>query len=83
MLEWRCTICPHEWTVGTARTKPLGIRVSRQEFGNQWPLTVPEGTLRCETDGPRQLVALDTGDGIQYGINGSARSFGFQTVKRY
>jgi len=35
----------------------------------------------CVKDGPRQLVTLDTGNGIQYGINGSARSFGFPDVK--
>jgi hypothetical protein len=57
-----------------------GIHVSRAEFGDAWPFTVSEGTLRCDTDGPRKYITLDTGNGIHYGINGSARSFGFPDV---
>lgn len=29
-------------------TDPQGVRVSRAEFGERLPLTVPEGRLRCE-----------------------------------
>lgn len=58
-----------------------GVPINRSDLGDAWPLTIEGGTLRCETDGPRQLVTLDTGDGIEYGINGSARQFGFPDVK--
>lgn len=54
-----------------------GIRVTRAGFGASWPFTVDAGTLRCDTDGPRKHVTLDTGNGIQYGLNGSAKTFGF------
>lgn len=53
------------------------IRVTRAEFGDAWPFTVPEGALRCQTDRQRKYVTLDTGDGIWYGLNGSAKDFGF------
>lgn len=56
-------------------------KVSSAEFGDAWPLTVSEGKLQCQTDGPRKLVTLDTGKGIYYALNGSAKSFGFPDVK--
>ncbi len=58
-------------------SEPPGIRVTSQEFGNLWRFTIAEGKLLCETDRARKLILLDTGNGIQYGINGSAREFGF------
>jgi hypothetical protein len=61
-------------------TEP-GIRVTRDDFGEKWPIVLDGGTLRCQIDGPRKLVTLDTGDGIQYGINGAARGFGFPDIK--
>jgi hypothetical protein len=57
------------------------IRVTQQEFGERWPFTVPEGRLRCDKDGAREYVTLDTGKGIYYALNGSARSFGFPDSK--
>lgn len=54
-----------------------GIPVSSTEYGERWPFTVASGTLRCDRDGPRQYVTLDTGKGIYYALNGSAKSFGY------
>lgn len=61
------------WVVSPER----GDRVTQVEYGQAWPFTVTAGTLRCVTDGARKYVTLDTGDGIEYGLNGSARAFGF------
>lgn len=61
-------------------SSPPGITVSRSEYGDTWPFTIERGTLRC-TDSHqsvnRPLVTLDSGDGIEYGLNGAARGFGF------
>ena len=57
-----------------------GDRVTSAEFGEAWPFTISDGTLRCERESqrsPRLLVTLDTGDGIMYALNGSAISFGY------
>jgi hypothetical protein len=45
-----------------------GLRVSRSEFGKDWPLTVEEGVLRCEGAG---AVTISTG-GTTYAVNGLA-----------
>lgn len=57
-----------------------GIPVSAAEYGDAWPFNVNAGTLRCISESqrsPRLFVTLDTGDGIEYGLNGAARAFGF------
>jgi hypothetical protein len=54
--------------------------VKDSDFGDRWPFTVPAGTLRCVRESLRSdrlFVTLDTGNGIEYGLNGSAREFGF------
>lgn len=56
---------------------PSRPRVTAAEYGEAWPLTLTEGRLQCETSGARQLVTLDAGNGIHYGLNGSAIDFGF------
>lgn len=59
---------------------PAGIPVSAAQSGEAWPFTIASGTLRCSAErykSPRLLVTLDTGDGIEYGLNGTARQFGF------
>lgn len=55
-----------------------GIPVTSEEAN--WPFTVEAGTLRCDRDGARLMVRLDTGDGRQFGLNGSAKSFGWPNV---
>jgi hypothetical protein len=57
-----------------------GIRVTSAEYGEAWPFTVQSGTLNCERESRRSnrlFVTLDTGDGIMYGLNGAAQSFGY------
>lgn len=65
-------------TVGCTTDTPTsdGIRVTQTEYGARWPFTVTDGTLRCYTDRTRQFVVFDTGNGIQYGLNGAARGVG-------
>jgi hypothetical protein len=63
----------------TATPRDAGY-ITAAEFGDAWPFTVPAGTLTCTPSGKadgRLLVTFGTGDGIEYGINGSARDFGF------
>lgn len=50
-------------------------RVSATEFGDRWPLTVTSGILRCDRNRDAIYVTIDTGKGIYYGLNGSARGF--------
>lgn len=53
-----------------------GLIVST-DFGEDWPLTTPYAVVRCEEkiiDGRTlQLVTLDTPDGAEYAVNGTAR----------
>ena len=71
----RATVLLTAWSIAACAAD--GIHVTRAEYGASWPFTVAEGTLKCDTDGPRQYLRLDTGNGIQYGLNGVAKSFGF------
>ena len=66
------------------RCSNRGVNVDRADYGEAWPLTVAGGTLECEhesRESSRVFVTLDTADGIMYGLNGSARSFGYPDVK--
>jgi hypothetical protein len=42
--------------------------VGRADYGNDWPLTVDSGTLRCEAPG----AVTFTSDGTTYWVNGTA-----------
>ena len=46
--------------------------VSRAELGDEWPLTVEEGTLRCDGAQQAGAVFFET-DGRVYPVNGIAR----------
>ncbi len=54
------------------RDAALSGEVSAEEFGAEWPLTVPAGELRCE-DGSSVTF---THDGTTYAVNGTARGTG-------
>lgn len=56
---------------------PADVKVTSAEYGASWPFTIAEGRLQCQTDGPRKLVTLSTSKGIDYALNGSAKTFGF------
>lgn len=56
--------------------------ITRTDYGDAWPFSVPAGTLACYDGaaaggGGRVLVTFSAGDGIEYGLNGSALDFGF------
>lgn len=73
------TADPTTVPVATTAAAPEGY-VSRATYGDDWPFAVPSGTLACYPSGKndgRLLVTFNTGDGIEYALNGQARSFGF------
>jgi hypothetical protein len=47
---------------------------------DDWPFVPPAGQLFCDESGNndgRLLVRINFGDGIEYALNGQARTFGF------
>ena len=46
--------------------------VTREQFGVTWPLTLLEGTLRCEGAG---AVVIRATDGRDFGVNGLAAKY--------
>lgn len=53
-----------------------GLSISRNEYGDNWPYTIPEGILNCEVrmaGGYKKLDVTLTYNGETYAINGSAR----------
>lgn len=59
------------WWIWGALTPdaPTSVTVTQAEFGEQWPLTIPQGQLRCESVA---WVLLEA-DGVTYAVNGTAR----------
>lgn len=58
---------------------PRAGAVSASDF-DEWPFIPRSGHLVCDESGNndgRLLVRIDFGDGIEYALNGQARSFGF------
>jgi hypothetical protein len=58
-------------------THSVGFSVSRAEYGDKWPYTIPEGTLNCEVrmvSGYKKQDITISYNGKVYAINGSARS---------
>lgn len=53
-----------------------GMAVSAADFGENWPLTVEEGILRCEPPG---AVVFSTG-GKDYAVNGMAATQGYDDI---
>ena len=50
--------------------------VTRADFGDDWPLTVESGTLRCEGGGAGiGAVVFVAPDGTEYGVNGLASDY--------
>ena len=57
-----------------------GSPISQEQFGEQWPLTVPSGRLSCiYFKGRRQIVTFITPDGTEYALNGHANGSGYFT----
>lgn len=57
-------------------SQPTSVEVSRSDFGEDWPLTVSSGVLRCEAP---QAVVFSTGDQA-YAVNGMANTQGYQEI---
>lgn len=53
--------------------------VKAEVYGERWPLTVPDGTLRCRLEGPRKPVTFVV-NGNEYGVNGAAKTLGHPDV---
>lgn len=66
-------------TPNTSSTTPSNeLRVSAADFGDDWPLTVQSGVLRCG----RSMAVTFTHGGWEYAINGVARSReGFRPIQ--
>ena len=52
-----------------------GNTVSREDFGDEWPLTVDEGVIACEVHGIAKPATFTSG-GKTYALNGAASSRG-------
>lgn len=50
------------------KERQLGIHISQAEYGDRWPYTIPEGTLRCLDH--RSIVLMHKG--VPYALNGKA-----------
>lgn len=56
------------------------VRVTQAEFGDEWPFSVPDGTLRCEGSGGSGAVTFEA-QGRLYGVNGTAKSKGLPGIE--
>jgi hypothetical protein len=68
--------CGGDQSGGGDGDDPSSITVSASDFGDEWPLTVDSGTLRCE---PPSAVVFETG-GTEYGVNGMAVTNGYDEI---
>ena len=48
------------------------IKVTRAEFGSEWPFTIDEGEISCEGGGDSAEALYFHYDGKTYGLNGMA-----------
>ena len=62
---------------GKQQLSPNEAKISRQEFGTDWPFTVDEGLLTCKGSGGVGEVVF-TAKGASYAVNGVAKG-----TKRY
>ena len=51
---------------------PVEAYVSGGDLGDEWPLTVPGGTLRCEGPG---AVSFQADEGIIYAVNATGKAW--------
>ena len=61
-------VAPGEAAWERARRSRNGqVAVRHEDFGEEWPLTVEAGTIRCE---PPSIVTFSASDGRIFGVNG-------------
>ena len=72
-------------TVGPIPTSDPGY-VTKAEYGDGWPFTVPAGSLHCYDDplnGRKYVTFSHPGeDGVEYAVNGSARDLGYPELDK-
>lgn len=78
--------CGSEYRAGFAQSpaRQAPNVVTRDDYEPNWPFTISKGTVECQHESRRSarvFVTLDTGSGIAYGLNGSAKDFGFPDSK--
>ena len=77
-LPFIIVACSHQQPTSggssTAQPKlsPNETKISKQEFGNDWPFTVDEGILACKGSGGVGEVVF-TANGASYAVNGVAK----------
>lgn len=54
--------------------EPIAIKVTAAEYGDKWPLNIPEAWLDCDEG---NITYIDTG-AVKYALNGKALSAGLQ-----
>jgi len=64
------------FAAGIATAKDYEMLI-KESFGAEWPLTVPEGTLRCVGAGGVLFVAPDN---TIYGVNGLGKGMGYPAI---
>jgi len=52
-------------------------RVTKSEYGDDWPLTVDSGTVLCR---PGHVALFKTENGLVYGVNGTATGNGYAQI---
>jgi hypothetical protein len=55
--------------------------VSKTEFGEEWPLKVPSGDLRCEGSEGFGSVVFTAPNGTDYAVNGPALDNGYPEIE--
>ena len=55
-------------------------KVTKEEFGDKWPLTVDEGEIECIQKSPRISIRLFHHGGKTYALNGIAQSLGYPPI---
>jgi hypothetical protein len=60
---------------------PQPGEVTRSEFGEDWPLTVASGTIRCDgSPGAGQVIFTAPTSGTEYALNGTALEGGYASI---
>jgi hypothetical protein len=53
--------------------------VTKADYGDDWPLTVESGVLKCLDDNGLALAIIEV-NGVEYQLNGAAKSRGYDDI---
>lgn len=56
-----------------------GDEISKEQLGDDWPLTVESGVLKCIDDNGILLAIIEV-NGVEYQLNGAAKSMGYENI---